>query len=128
MKGGGALSEEARRLLESLDWPGNVRELRNTIERAAALSETDEIEAAQFLQLSRKESAVATAAPQTRDADTGAPTRTLEELERQHIIRVLEETGGNRERAAIVLGISARTLYRKLREYEEDSKNVNRES
>ncbi|HYG08591.1 MAG TPA: sigma-54 dependent transcriptional regulator [Pyrinomonadaceae bacterium] len=122
------LSEEARRLLESLDWPGNVRELRNTIERAAALSETDEIEAAQFLQLSRKESAVATAAPQTRDADTGAPTRTLEELERQHIIRVLEETGGNRERAAIVLGISARTLYRKLREYEEDSKNVNRES
>ncbi|HEX8128120.1 MAG TPA: sigma-54 dependent transcriptional regulator [Pyrinomonadaceae bacterium] len=112
------LSEEARRLLESLDWPGNVRELRNTIERAAALSETDEIEAAQFSQLTGKQPAVAPAPPQTRDADA-EPTRTLEELERQHILRVLEETGGNRERAAIILGISARTLYRKLREYEE---------
>jgi DNA-binding NtrC family response regulator len=120
------LSAEARRLLESSDWPGNVRELRNTIERAAALSETDEIEAAQFSQLSGKEPAAppAPATPQTRDADTDAPTRTLEELERQHIIRVLEETGGNRERAAIILGISARTLYRKLREYETNVKEV----
>ncbi|MDQ1523131.1 MAG: two-component system, NtrC family, response regulator HydG [Pyrinomonadaceae bacterium] len=115
------LSEAARRLLESSDWPGNVRELRNTIERAAALSETDEIEAAQFAQLSGREktTAAAIAPVQTRDADADAPTRTLEELERQHILRVLEETGGNRERAAIILGISARTLYRKLREYEE---------
>jgi DNA-binding NtrC family response regulator len=39
-------------------------------------------------------------------------------LERQHITRVLAETGGNRERTAAILGISARTLYRKLREYE----------
>ena len=42
---------------------------------------------------------------------------TLDQLERQHILRVLEEHGGNRERAAAILGISARTLYRKLREY-----------
>jgi DNA-binding NtrC family response regulator len=124
------LSEAARRLLESFDWPGNVRELRNTIERAAALSETDEIEAAQFSTLIGKEAAAAPAAPPTtRDAEPDAPaTRTLEELERQHILHVLEETGGNRERAAIILGISARTLYRKLREYEEGSKAVNRES
>jgi DNA-binding NtrC family response regulator len=124
------LSEEARRLLESFDWPGNVRELRNTIERAAALSETDEIEAAQFSLHGGKELVAAPAGPHTRDAAdaAGAPTRTLEELERQHILRVLEETGGNRERAAIILGISARTLYRKLREYEEDNKAVNRES
>jgi DNA-binding NtrC family response regulator len=123
------LSAEARRLLESLDWPGNVRELRNTIERAAALSETDEIEAAQFSsQADGKQTAAAPAPPQTGDANPNAPTRTLEELERQHILRVLEETGGNRERAAVILGISSRTLYRKLREYEEDGKNVNRES
>ena len=121
------LSAEARRLLESSDWPGNVRELRNTIERAAALSDTDEIEAAQFSQLGGRDAAAATttatapAAPTAPD-DAGAPTRTLEQLERQHILRVLEETGGNRERAAIILGISARTLYRKLREYEEESK------
>ncbi|HZH90461.1 MAG TPA: sigma-54 dependent transcriptional regulator [Pyrinomonadaceae bacterium] len=118
-----SLSEEARRLLESSDWPGNVRELRNTIERAAALSDTDVMEAAHFSQLGGKTTlaptaAASPAAPPARDADADAPTRTLEELERQHIIRVLEETGGNRERAAIILGISARTLYRKLREYE----------
>ncbi|MCA1566643.1 MAG: sigma-54 dependent transcriptional regulator [Acidobacteria bacterium] len=118
------LSQAARRLLESFDWPGNVRELRNTIERAAALSETDEIEAAQFSQLIGKEPAAAPAPHAARDEEAGAPTRTLEELERQHILRVLEETGGNRERAAIILGISARTLYRKLREYEEGSKAV----
>ncbi|HZH29499.1 MAG TPA: sigma-54 dependent transcriptional regulator [Pyrinomonadaceae bacterium] len=123
------LSAEARRLLESLSWPGNVRELRNTIERAAALSETDEIEAAQFSsQPDGRQTAAAPAAPHTGDADPDAPTRTLEELERQHILRVLEETDGNRERAAVILGISSRTLYRKLREYEEDGKNVNRES
>jgi DNA-binding NtrC family response regulator len=112
------LSEEARRLLESSDWPGNVRELRNTIERAAALSETDEIEAAHFSQLSGKPPVVAPDAPVPGEAGDETPTRTLEELERLHILRVLEETGGNRERAAIILGISARTLYRKLREYE----------
>ena len=122
------LSAEARRVLEAFDWPGNVRELRNAIERAAALSETDEIEAAHFSQLSGRTStgtpaaAVATTAPPARglggDDDAQAPTRTLEELERQHILRVLEETDGNRERAAVILGISARTLYRKLREYE----------
>jgi DNA-binding NtrC family response regulator len=123
-----ALSAEARRLLEASSWPGNVRELRNTIERAAALSETDEIGAAQFSELSGKETPPAPAAPRTSEAHADAPTRTLEELERQHILRVLEETGGNRERAAIILGISARTLYRKLREYEEESKTVNRES
>jgi len=111
------LSEEARRRLESFNWPGNVRELRNTIERAAALSETDEIEAAQFSQLSDKEQAAAPASAQS-PAASNTPARTLDELEREHILRVLEETGGNRERAAIVLGISARTLYRKLREYE----------
>jgi DNA-binding NtrC family response regulator len=120
------LSEEARQKLESFNWPGNVRELRNTIERAAALSESDRIEVAQFAQLiDHKDTAASpdaspTAAASQTASDTDAPTRTLEELERQHILRVLEETGGNRERAAIILGISARTLYRKLREYEDD--------
>ncbi|HLL72248.1 MAG TPA: sigma-54 dependent transcriptional regulator [Pyrinomonadaceae bacterium] len=119
------LSEEARRKLEAFNWPGNVRELRNAVERAAALSETDEIEAAQFSQLGDQKEAASTASGSheaTADA-SDEPTRTLDELERQHILRVLEETGGNRERAAIILGISARTLYRKLREYE-DTKAV----
>src|SRR5579885_2338013 len=106
------LSEEAQQRLASYDWPGNVRELRNCLERAAALATSDTIEAEQV---------VAPDAAKTSEGKSpaaGVAPATLEQLERQHIQRVLEETGGNRERAAAILGISARTLYRKLREYE----------
>jgi DNA-binding NtrC family response regulator len=106
------LSEEARRRLAAYDWPGNVRELRNALERAAALAAADHIEADQVLPPdAARAGEAATPAP-------GDAPMTLEQLERRHILRVLEEAGGNRERAAAVLGISARTLYRKLREYE----------
>ena len=116
------LSEEARRRLESYDWPGNVRELRNCLERAAALATEDLIEAEQVMPPARvPEGANADNASSSAEgspsSSTAAPV-TLEQLERQHILRVLEEAGGNRERAAAILGISARTLYRKLREYE----------
>jgi DNA-binding NtrC family response regulator len=107
-----ALSEEARQRLASYDWPGNVRELRNCLERAAALAASDLIEAEQVL----PHAAARTSEGKAATAD-GAPPATLDELERQHILRVLEDAGGNRERAAAILGISARTLYRKLREY-----------
>jgi two-component system response regulator AtoC len=114
-----ALSEEARRRVSAHDWPGNVRELRNALERAAALSVSDTLEAEQIVGDSGQPPAgaagqSASSLPGRAAADTRLR---LEDLERQHILRVLEETGGNRERAAAVLGISARTLYRKLREY-----------
>jgi DNA-binding NtrC family response regulator len=119
------LSEAARRQLEAYTWPGNVRELRNCLERAAALTGSDMIEAAQVLPSGEAGQAfVGGSASQTLSPDAKIPPATLEELERQHILRVLEETGGNRERAAAVLGISARTLYRKLREYETDAKSA----
>jgi DNA-binding NtrC family response regulator len=114
-----SLSAEAQRRLETYDWPGNVRELKNTLERAAALSTSDTLEADQLLLDSATQKVDGAA---SSDASTSAPQPhppTLEEIERQHILRVLAETGGNRERAAAVLGISARTLYRKLREYGE---------
>ncbi|HYY94985.1 MAG TPA: sigma-54 dependent transcriptional regulator [Pyrinomonadaceae bacterium] len=106
------LSEEARRRLSAYDWPGNVRELRNAVERAAALAQGDTIEADQVLPPAPAQ------APEEKSAEAGAAPVTLDELERRHILRVLEDAGGNRERAAAILGISARTLYRKLREYE----------
>ncbi len=125
-----ALSMDARARLNEYDWPGNVRELRNTIERAAALSAGDVIEADQSVQAFAHErtpqdpaaSTHASANSTSQTSSDGArPPVTLEELERSHILRVLSEAGGNRERAAVILGISARTLYRKLREYETNS-------
>ena len=117
-----SLSEEAQRKLQTHDWPGNVRELKNTLERAAALSKSDTLEANQIgvgvqgLGV-RANTQATTSTPLPPPPIPHPPT--LEEIERQHILRVLSETGGNRERAAAVLGISARTLYRKLREYGE---------
>jgi DNA-binding NtrC family response regulator len=124
-----ALTAEARRRLETFSWPGNVRELRNTLERAAALTTTDTLEAEQVLpsavrgQASGIEAGGSSLIPDPQPPASNIPA-TLDELERQHILRVLDETGGNRERAAAILGISARTLYRKLREYETNTRRT----
>jgi DNA-binding NtrC family response regulator len=116
------LSEEARRRLESYAWPGNVRELRNCLERATALSTGDMIEPDKVLPSFGGGWGGMSGTPDQASASAGQQQQqtpaTLDELERLHILRVLNETGGNRERAAAILGISARTLYRKLREYE----------
>jgi len=113
------LSDRARAQLQTYNWPGNVRELRNCLERAAALSAGNVIDVDQIPILDStthgiiadRSSAAAASAPQE------AP-RTLEELEREHILNVLKQSDGNRERTAAILGISSRTLYRKIREYE----------
>lgn len=112
------VSPEARRHLQSYSWPGNVRELRNCLERAAAISLSDTIDVQQL-----RLRAQATGAPAPTAAAVAPQTAamTLEELEREHILRVLKESDGNRERAAAILGISSRTLYRKLREYETET-------
>ena len=111
-----ALSEDARQRLETFAWPGNIRELRNCLERAAALSTTDTIEVGQLMLSGDVDQGLGVSESQPTTPNPQPPT--LSELERQHILRVLSETGGNRERTAAILGISARTLYRKLREYE----------
>ena len=87
-----------------------MRELRNYLERAAAISPADTIDADQIPELS-PDADIEVAMPEP------VPRR-LEELEREHILNVLRQSEGNRERAAAILGISSRTLYRKLREYE----------
>jgi len=110
---------DARQQLLTYSWPGNVRELRNCLERAAAISVSDMIEAAQipFLGAGQQSLASGPTAHAAAPAAEAVP-KTLEELEREHILRVLDDSEGNRERAAAILGISSRTLYRKLREYE----------
>ena len=110
------ISAETRRQLRDYDWPGNVRELRNCLERAAAVSVGDILEESQMLSV-RPPPALSQTESVTGRCVEALP-KTLEQLEREHILRVLEETDGNRERASAILGISSRTLYRKLREYE----------
>jgi DNA-binding NtrC family response regulator len=101
------VSAEAMMLLTRHAWPGNVRELRNLMERLTVLSSGSEITAADVaLHLG-------TAAP---DGETGLPS--LGEIERRHIIKVLQHTGGNRARAAKILGIDPKTLYNKLKSYD----------
>jgi DNA-binding NtrC family response regulator len=90
-------------------WPGNVRELENAVEHAAILCVTPSVEL-EDLPGELREKAVAV-------GDAPAEPMTLDDLERQHILRVLRECGGHRGRTADTLGINRRTLYRKLIEY-----------
>jgi len=94
--------------LQQLRWPGNVRELENTVNRLAIFAPTGEITLADVETETKRvpedeEVPVATAV---------APDR-LMELERQHILQILQQTGGNRSEAARRLGIERKTLYRK---------------
>jgi DNA-binding NtrC family response regulator len=104
------LSPDAEAKLVRHPWPGNVRELRNVLERALLLSGRDVLEASDL----RLEGPGA-GAPE-RAAAPGA-SMTLEELERVHISRVLEELGGRVAEASHRLGIPRSTLYQKIKKY-----------
>jgi two-component system, NtrC family, response regulator AtoC len=116
------ISPETRIKLRDYSWPGNVRELRNCLERAAAVSVSDIIDDSQMTFLRPQPASNQTDPVSSRPADS--LPMTLEQLEREHILRVLDETDGNRERASAILGISSRTLYRKLREYESETNSA----
>lgn len=110
------LSEAASERVLAYAWPGNVRELENAIERGVALSRRPEIALEDLPDKLREK-----AAPDLDDArsDDGV-FLTAAELERRHILRVLEAVGRNKSRAADVLGFDRRTLYRKLERYSLD--------
>jgi transcriptional regulator with PAS, ATPase and Fis domain len=110
-RAGMRFSKHAMQVLVNYAWPGNVRELENTIERAAILAETDVIHTHDL--------------PEKLRATEVAPAVeaggvTLEELEREHIRRVLEKVDGDKVRAAQILGIHLSTLYRKVQRYRLD--------
>jgi DNA-binding NtrC family response regulator len=120
---------EAVRLLESYTWPGNVRELRNVIERAALLARDETIGAADLGSLLSdvrlqappdghgNGSPAGAASGDDARVPTGAlPVLHLEELERMAIEEALARTGWHQGRASDLLGLSARTLHRKIRQ------------
>lgn len=102
--------------LQNHKWYGNIRELRNTIERAIVLSPNDFIEEIYELSDFLKHESIAPNPISTAQNSAPPELLPLEEIERRHILRVLSEVGGKREKAASILGITSRTLYRKLKE------------
>ena len=104
------LTPEALNVLLAYDWPGNVRELRNAIEQMVVLAR------AERLTVRDVPAAIRGSADLTKISvvRTGM---TVEEAERQLIVQALKETEGNRTKAAQKIGISRRTLHRKLKEF-----------
>ena len=108
-----ALSSDALDAVMVYDWPGNVRELQNALEHAVVLSKGTLIEPLALperITRRRREPLV---------AERSSPNPSLEVIERAYIMWVLQAEGGNKTRAAEVLGIDPSTLYRKLSRYEE---------
>jgi DNA-binding NtrC family response regulator len=99
------LSTEALDALLRHPWPGNVRELRNTIERLVVSSRGALIEAFDL-------PVAAAAPPHMRAEQPFADLPTLDELERRYLLHVLDAANGNRTRAAEIMGVDRRTLYR----------------
>jgi DNA-binding NtrC family response regulator len=109
------LSRAAAQALVAHHWPGNVRELANAIERARLLSQTDVILPEHLPPAVRV--GASQSASETREPALGhqLDVKTLEESETESIRRALEQTGGNRTRAAELLGITRRGLIYKLK-------------
>jgi DNA-binding NtrC family response regulator len=104
------LTSAAEKRLEAAGWRGNVRELANTLERAAILADGEAIDASHIW----VEDGVTRAVPNTDEV------RPLADLEREAILHALDVVGGNRKRAAELLGIGERTLYDRLKKYDDD--------
>ena len=97
-------SPEVVEFMLNYSWPGNVRELENLIERGVILSKNNAINLAEL--------------PQDIMHSTPNEGKTVEDIMKSHIFKVLEETGGNISKAARILGIRRMTLYNKLKKYD----------
>jgi len=114
------IDEAAMTELCAYSWPGNVRELENVIERAITLSQGARITSDDLPPRIRVErggnKTPPLSADDLEDLFSGLPS--LDELERRYILHVLEATGSNRKRAAEILGINRKTLYRMAARFE----------
>lgn len=137
-----AIEPEALDLLQAYNWPGNIRELKNVIAQSAVMAESGVIEAQLLPERFHNASHAASGnsssenhpteppknnSPREAAADTPTTTRegmfvpfgcTLDEIEEQYVRKTLDSVGGNKTRAAKVLGISRKTLYDRLKRWE----------
>jgi DNA-binding NtrC family response regulator len=108
------LSPAALDVLMRYDWPGNVRELEHVIEGAVALAHGDVIDPSDlWMNVGLRAEAV----PVARDLSSANPMASLEDVEAEHIERVLRANEWNRTRSAQILGITPKTLYLKIKRY-----------
>ena len=107
------IKAEAMEKLMNYDWPGNVRELRSAMEHAVVLCRGEAIGLKDLPADARGEGMPALGGPGGKPA----PALTVTEAEKQLIVRALKEAGGNRTEAARKIGVSRRTLHRKLHTY-----------
>jgi transcriptional regulator with PAS, ATPase and Fis domain len=101
------ISPEALMVLTEYTWPGNIRELRSAITKATIFSKSDVITPEDL-----------PAHILTDKKPLQSPPKSLEDLEKDHIVKVLEDTGGNQSKAAEILGINRKTLYKKIHKYQ----------
>jgi two-component system response regulator HydG len=109
----GGITEAALMILMNYDWPGNIRQLRNCIRTMVVMCDRDKLDIQDIPPeiYQRRQLAAGAGAP------AGLAGVSLNELEKQAIMDTLARTKGNREKAAKILGIGERTLYRKIKEY-----------
>ena len=115
------ISAAAERLLMQSDWPGNVRELRNVLERACILVEgraLTEVDVGRCMPPAKGAAMRGAPASEPRPSADTATVVDLRTREREHIVQVLREERGNKRATAQKLGVSRRTLYRRLHRYD----------
>ncbi len=113
-----SIDKEAMAILCDYDWPGNVRELENVLERVVLLEDGEVI-----IRDSLPEKLLQNPDRGTKGIFEGTPRATLEDLEKEYLIQVLESTSWQKKKASSILGINASTLYRKIQRYGLEPKN-----